>query len=151
MDHSTDNHTISAIGEAMKKLLQALCICGMIAGFWMEYGPSVEWSAPSISWPWASKGAIDSVVVIEESSDRTPATAAVLSGKTVAAIHKAGKFKRYEPNDLPPKIGPVVGKMLTTAKPPFVLLFRGNSPGKPIALPDTDAEFAELLQKNGGF
>jgi len=91
----------------------------------------------------------DTVVVIEESGDRTPEQAAVLFGSTANALRTANKWRLFDDDELPETLKPVVAKI--TEKPPYILMFSGDRiVAGPLPFPATEAEFAALIQQYGG-
>jgi len=112
--------------------------------------PVADWAQSAWAWVRPDSGPVTKVVVVEESGKRPPIVAAVVLGPTSDLLRKADKWRLFDKDDLPTWVKPVVDKLLEANTPPFVLLFHGDSYIiKP--LPATDAEFAVLLQQNGGF
>ena len=94
-------------------------------------------------------GSISQLVVIAETSERTPEIASVLFGKTARAARKAKKWKLADKDHVSQALKPLVEQAPPTALPWLIIDSEGRVSwfGK---LPETEAEFAKLVDSKGG-
>ena len=128
----------------MRKLCWLLAAVLILVGAIGQSGVDVQgYAEQAVSWVSGQK-AITEVVVIEESSERTPAQAAVLLGKTSNDLRAANKWGLHDKDRVPARIKADAEKAMQTNQVPFVMLYRGAKyTVKP--LPATDAELAKLV------
>ena len=92
-------------------------------------------------------GPVTQVVVIHETDQTTPAIANVTGGATARALREAGKWRQWDPDSVPEE----QTDLLAEAKErPWCFVFHGKKITFSGRLPASEAEFATLVQKQGG-
>ncbi len=92
-------------------------------------------------------GPVTRVVVIHESDQTTPAIANVTGGATARALRDADKWRQWDPDSIPDE---QTGLLAEAKEKPWCFVFHGKKITFSGRLPASEAEFATLVQKQGG-
>lgn len=92
-------------------------------------------------------GPVTRVVVICETADTTPATANITGGATARALREAGKWRLWDKDSVPEDSKALLDAAKTL---PWCFVMHGTKATASVPLPSTEADFAALVQKQGG-
>ena len=108
------------------------------------WNPQVQW--PNVL-PLPITGPVSRVIVIHESAQATPESAAVMGGATARALREVGKWRAWDKDSVPD--GAKV--LLNSAKTlPWCAVLHGDRVTYQGPLPKTEGDLAKLVQDQGG-
>lgn len=139
--------------STFRKLLLVVGLSVIAVGGLREYGPAIEWSMPSVSWPWewGTKAKLDYVVVVYESHSQPVGEASVLNGEYAGAINKVGKWRSYDKDELPNSLKDTVPPIIKKHGVPCLLCIRGGKVVASMQLPKSNDALQKAVESNGGF
>jgi len=127
----------------------------LFAGIGIEYGPSV------VTWAgWSTNDPVSMVIVLEETK-QADKHRDIMMGNTANALRKANKWNSFDKNQVPKDLLPLK-EMAVKAQPKselenpnpvwkyWMAILHGTKVTWSGFMPDTEKEFAERIQQQGG-
>jgi hypothetical protein len=96
-------------------------------------------------------GPADRVIAVYESLNQSVIEASVMSGSTVQAIDKAGKWRQYDKNKIPEAMKTILAPVVEKCGIPCVCMIQENAVIAACKFPNSDADLSVFVKKNGGF